>query len=201
MMRGPIVTIQTAQDELFGTMSYMLKVVVAGETYVGKTALIQRFVADRFVTGTRNTIGVDFFLKQLSADEVTGLEPDEELHLQVWDVSGEQRFREILPLYSSGTQGLVLCFDTQENLEQLWEWERTLQFLIPPPTPRILLKTKCDLGYKVDQAKVEEFKTQFHCVGPFESSAKEGFGVRQAFAQLANEIFATINKSDVEQPS
>ena len=103
-------------------MSYLLKFLVAGESGVGKTTLIRRYIANKFLTGVRGTIGVDFFLKNMKAEDIVGLDKDEELQVQIWDMSGEDRFREILPLYTPGTQGVLLCFDTEAALTKLWKW-------------------------------------------------------------------------------
>ncbi|MHA2366435.1 MAG: Rab family GTPase [Candidatus Hodarchaeales archaeon] len=175
-------------------MSYMLKILVAGDSMVGKTTLIQRYIANKFLTGIKNTIGVDFFLKQLTSTDIPILDSDEDLQAQIWDVSGEERFREILPLYSSGTQGLVLCFDNDEKLSNLWAWEEVLQQLVPG-VPRLLVRTKIDLQIPVSQSKIDEFIQEHDILQFIETSAKEGTNVDEAFKNLATEIFSTqINR-------
>ena len=86
-------------------MAYLVKILVAGESYVGKTTLIQRYVADEYITGIKNTIGVDFFLKQITEVQFEGIRKGDQIDLQIWDISGESRFREILPMYTQGTSG------------------------------------------------------------------------------------------------
>ena len=88
---------------------YVFKVIVAGNSGVGKTCLVQRFIDKRFNEGTKATIGVDFSLKNVTLDEE---QLGSSVALQIWDMAGENRFRSILPYYIAGTQGLILAFDS-----------------------------------------------------------------------------------------
>ena len=174
-------------------MSYLLKILVAGESFVGKTTLIQRFVADEFIIGIRNTIGVDFFLKQMQIESHVLEELDDQLDLQIWDISGEKRFREILPLYSSGTHGVILCFDNLTNFDKLIEWENVLQQIIPLPVPRVLLRTKADLDEILPEKQtIDRFLKDHNCIGFYNTSSKDGTGVSDAFLDLAKHIYKSL---------
>ena len=176
-------------------LSYLVKILVAGESFVGKTTLIQRYIADEFIVGIRNTIGVDFFLKQITDVQFEGLS-DDHLDLQIWDISGESRFREILPLYSAGTHGVILCFNDIPSFQKLEDWETLLQKIIPPPIPRILLRTKSDLDEEIpDEWEIEDFMKKFKCVGFYSTSAKDGTGVTTAFLSMAKEIYSNLIKT------
>ena len=176
-------------------MGYLVKILVAGESFVGKTTLIQRYIADEFIVGIRNTIGVDFFLKQISEVQFDGLSEGDTFDLQIWDISGESRFREILPLYSAGTQGVILCFNDIPSFEKLDEWEELLQRIIPPPIPRILLRTKADLDEDIpDGMEIKLFMNKYKCVDFFSTSAKEGTGVSAAFLAMAKEVYSNLKK-------
>ena len=177
-------------------LSYLVKILVAGESFVGKTTLIQRYIADEFIVGIRNTIGVDFFLKQITEVQFEGLDEKDHLDLQIWDISGESRFREILPLYSAGTHGVILCFNDVPSFEKLEEWENLLQKIIPPPIPRILLRTKADLDEDIPPLyEIDDFIEKYKCVGFYSTSAKDGTGVSSAFLSLAKEIYTQTIKN------
>ncbi len=177
-------------------LSYLVKILVAGESFVGKTTLIQRYIADEFIVGIRNTIGVDFFLKQITEVQFEGLAEDDHLDLQIWDISGESRFREILPLYSAGTHGVILCFNDIPSFEKLELWENLLQRIIPPPIPRILLRTKSDLDEEIpDQFEIDAFMKKYKCVGFYSTSAKDGSGVNEAFIAIAKEVYSNTVKT------
>lgn len=171
-------------------MAYLIKILVAGESFVGKTTLIQRYIADEFIVGIRNTIGVDFFLKQITEVQFEGLDEEDHLDLQIWDISGESRFREILPLYSAGTHGIILCFNDINSFEKLQDWEKLLQNIIPPPLPRILLRTKSDLDEEIpEKYQIDEFMEKYKCSGYYSTSAKDGSGVSDAFIGISREIY------------
>lgn len=177
-------------------LSYLVKILVAGESFVGKTTLIQRYIADEFIVGIRNTIGVDFFLKQITGVQFEGLEEDDHLDLQIWDISGESRFREILPLYSAGTHGVILCFNDVSSFEKLELWEDLLQNIIPPPIPRILLRTKADLDEEIPARYIiDDFIDKYKIVGYYSTSAKDGTGVSDAFVAMAKEIYSNTAKA------
>lgn len=179
-------------------LGYLIKILVAGESFVGKTTLIQRYIADEFIVGIRNTIGVDFFLKQISGVQIEGL--DDIMDLQIWDISGESRFREILPLYSAGTHGVVLCFDNEETFHKLVEWEELLQTIIPPPVPRILLRTKLDLDQEIPELyEIRRFMKNYKIIDYFSTSAKDGTGVSEAFIGMAKEIYNNFSHDPVKK--
>ena len=168
---------------------HVMKILVCGETFVGKTALIQRYVADEYISGLKNTIGVDFFLKQITHVQFEGLQDDDEIDLQIWDISGESRFKEILPMYTHGTAGLAYCFDTNDNLERLTEWEDYLKNLVPPNIPRITFRTKSDLKLVISDQKLKEFQRTSNSAGYFITSVTEGSGFNGAFVSLAKIIY------------
>ncbi|OLS19949.1 MAG: GTPase KRas precursor [Candidatus Heimdallarchaeota archaeon LC_3] len=179
--------------------SYLIKILVAGESAVGKTTLIQRYLSNRFLVGTKSTIGIDFFTKKIFGSENAIpkiLKEDETLVLQIWDASGEEKFREVLPLYSAGTQGVLLCFDTTrpETLKKLIEWDEVLSSLITDPIPKILIQTKSDLNSKVDTEEIDDFikKRKIRNNNYFLTSSKDGTNVKEVFSDIVKAIFTQL---------
>jgi small GTP-binding protein len=180
--------------------AYLIKILVAGESMVGKTTLIQRYLSNKFLVGTKSTIGIDFFTKKISGsdDIIPELNNDEHLHIQLWDASGEEKFREVLPLYSAGTQGVLLCFDSTrpETLQKLYEWDEVLNTLISDPIPRILIQTKCDLKSKIEQEQISEFIRERRLIDGnfFLTSSKNGTNVQNTFNVIAKTIFIQLHE-------
>jgi small GTP-binding protein len=180
--------------------AYLIKILVAGESAVGKTTLIQRYLSNKFLVGTKSTIGIDFFTKKIAGTDeiIPELNENEFLHIQLWDASGEEKFREVLPLYSAGTQGVLLCFDSTrpETLQKLFEWDEVLNSLIPDPIPKILIQTKCDLKSKIDQVQITDFIRDSKLLDGnfFLTSSKNGTNVQKTFNEIAKTIFFQLHE-------
>lgn len=168
---------------------YVFKVIVAGNSGVGKTCLVQRFIDKRFNEGTKATIGVDFSLKNVTLDEE---QLGSSVALQIWDMAGENRFRSILPYYIAGTQGLILAFDSTNppTLTYLNEWLEVVDLYLTEKIPVILISTKHDLPGSNNTAEedIESFKKQNGISYYIKTSSKEGTGVDSAFEKLTQLI-------------
>ena len=171
-------------------MPYILKVVIAGEGGVGKTALTVRFCKGVFLEGTKMTIGVDFSAVKvtLGQDEVT---------LQLWDFGGESRFRFILPGYCRGAAGALLVFDTTQKytFESLPEWLTLLRDNTKSDkgnVPIVLVGTKMDLdGRQIQKEEAEEWAKANNLTGYVECSSKTGEQVGYVFGMVTQSMLAT----------
>jgi small GTP-binding protein len=174
---------------------YVFKVIIAGDSGVGKTAAVSRFVDGRFVSNTKSTIGVDFSLKNVNI----GLDSQKEaqIALQIWDVAGESRFRSILPYYIAGTQGLILAFDgtAQPTLDRLNEWLEVIGLYLSEKIPMILISTKNDLNANVNQHAVKLFMNTHEITDYFATSSLSGENINTAFRSLTELIARSKNLS------
>jgi small GTP-binding protein len=172
-------------------MPYVLKVVVAGEGGVGKTALCMRFTKGVFLEGTKMTIGVDFSAVKVKATTKYG--EDELVTLQIWDFGGEERFRFILPGYCNGANGAILAYDItqQYTFNNLPEWIGLIRQAVPN-IKMILVGLKADLTADrvvprdVAEAKVQEWGIH----GYIEASAKTGDNVPHIFGLITQEMLS-----------
>ena len=168
---------------------YVFKVIIAGNSGVGKTALVQRFVDGRFIPDTKATIGVDFSLKNVNLQYP---ELESAVALQIWDMAGENRFRSILPYYIAGTQGLILAFAANDNetLNYLNEWLEVVNIYLTEKIPIILISTKNDLVENQDESDaVTDFMKQNKIDNYILTSALNGQNVNEAF-QILTELIA-----------
>lgn len=167
---------------------FVFKVIIAGDSGVGKTAAVSRFVDGRFVSNTKSTIGVDFSLKNVNI----GLESQKEaqIALQIWDVAGESRFRSILPYYIAGTQGLILAFDgtAMMTLDRLNEWLEVIGLYLTEKIPMILISTKNDLSPTIDDSGVKAFMEKHGVSEYFTTSSLSGENINTAFRSLTGLI-------------
>ena len=96
-----------------------IKVIILGDSGVGKTSLIEKFCCDSFESSAcTNTIGLDFKRRKVQIQ-------DDEVKFQMWDTAGQERFRNITQMYFRGANGIILCYDTSDqasfdNIEKTW---------------------------------------------------------------------------------
>jgi small GTP-binding protein len=158
---------------------------------VGKTCLCTRYVNGVFAKGIKQTIGVDFALKNVTLGQGADAAPPEtEITLQLWDFAGEERFKNVLPLYVGGTQGLLLAFDLSrpETMEALPQWLDVIQPHIESTVPVILVGMKSDLEYEMSQEKINEFLNEHNIKHFIATSSLTGDKVEETFALVAREV-------------
>ena len=160
-----------------------LKVVTVGDSGVGKSSLIFRYIDGAFQTGYVSTIGVDFKVKMIKVGE-------QNAKLQVWDTAGQERFRTIARAYLRGAHGCIGVFDVSqpESLERLHIWIDEFLQDNPKVSPEciIIVGNKTDLPVPhVSPAQIQAVTEKYHC-NYFEVSAKTDSGVSRVFETLAS---------------
>ena len=170
---------------------YLLKILVIGEYYVGKTSLIQRFSEDIFLENNFSTIGIDFKIKTL-------IKNDKSIKVQIWDpCRPNDRFRMLLKSNYRGTKGIVITYDitNKEKFIELGKWIEEINYGASFDTRIILVGNKYDLSEKREVTEeegkklAEEFGMLF-----FETSAKTGYNVNLAFETLIEDIIRHFDK-------
>ena len=166
---------------------FMRKVVMIGAGGSGKTALVNRFLTQKFSEQYIVTIGSQFAVKTVSVHDNNG--HDVVVKLLVWDLAGQQRFDFIRGSYYRGSKGALLVFDTtrKSTFLELPKWIEETENALGERIPIILLANKVDLVHErvitteMGKAFVEEHKLN----GYLETSARNGQNVEEAFARLA----------------
>ena len=160
----------------------VFKVIILGDSMVGKTAAVARFVEGHF-TKTKRTIGVDFLVKNVTVDT----KKNKEIYLQIWDFSGEEKFKSALGYYLDRTQGVLYFFDSTrpETLTNLTQWIHVVSEFVPPTTPTVVVSTKHDLEPKFDQNYLDEFMKSHGIRHYLKTSAKSGEGIKEIFGKIA----------------
>ena len=172
--------------------SKVLKTIISGEGGVGKTTLLHRYIEGRFQANTRLTIGVEFFLKELTID-------DDSILLQIWDFGGQERFRFLLNNYVKGAKGALLLFDLTRplTLNTLEEWVNICRS-DDPELPILLVGSKADLEemIAINEELIKSLKNEFEFFDYIRISSKTGENVDKVFEKIAREIINHVNKSD-----
>ncbi|XP_073767932.1 ras-related protein Rab-33B-like isoform X1 [Danio rerio] len=129
-------------QEYDGPQARVFKIIVIGDSNVGKTCLTYRFCGGKFLSNPEATIGVDFRERTLQLD-------GENIKLQIWDTAGQERFRKsMVEHYYRNVHAIIFVYDVTSlaSFESLPEWiEECNHHSVPPMVPRILVGNKCDL--------------------------------------------------------
>jgi small GTP-binding protein len=160
------------------------KILTIGESGVGKTCILRRFVENKFLKNHLATIGIDFKTKTVNIK-------NKEIKLKIWDTAGEDRFRNITQQYYKGADGIVLVYDVTDeaSYDKIKDWmDQIISNTTRDNIGLVLLGNKCDFEERAiteEQGKklAEELKISY-----FETSALNGQGINEAFEQLTLDI-------------
>ena len=168
---------------------YLFKLLIVGDTTVGKTQLISRFTDDSFSDGYSQTIGMDFKIKKVNIENTI-------IKLQIWDSAGQERFRTITKTYFKKTDGIILIYDVSNRIsfKTISNWIKTIKVNSEPNACKILVANKCDKPYR--EITEEEGKKLGDDFGMFflETSARTNKNVNEMFIYLTNEIFKQMTE-------
>jgi len=169
----------------------LLKVIILGDSNVGKTSLMNQFVHKRFSNQYKATIGADFLTKELMID-------DKLVTLQIWDTAGQERFQSLGVAFYRGADACVLTFDLTDHksFDNLDSWMDEFLVHANPGSasgfPFVVLGNKSDLSNRRQVAanKAKAWCSSKNDLPYFETSAKDALNVEQAFATIARNALA-----------
>ena len=166
--------------------SNIFKILTIGESGVGKTCILRRFVENKFLKNHLATIGIDFKTKTLNIN-------DQEIKLKIWDTAGQERFRNITNQYYKGADGIVLVFDVTDeaSFEKIKDWmDQILSNTNKDEICLVLLGNKCDVEAATRSIKPEQGKELANelNINYFETSALSGYNIKEAFETLTIDI-------------
>ncbi|XP_073446911.1 ras-related protein rab7-like isoform X1 [Dendrobates tinctorius] len=157
-----------------------IKLLLIGNAGVGKSALMNQYVNNRFTNYYRATIGADFFTKELRVDEKL-------VTVQIWDTAGTERFQSLGAALYRGTDCCLLVFDvtSPNSFQALDTWQKEFLVQADPPSPEqfpfVVIANKSDL----EERQVPPRQAQEWCKASnaeyYEASAKESVNVEEAF--------------------
>jgi len=163
---------------------FLFKLLLIGDSGVGKSCLLLRFADDTYTESYISTIGVDFKIRTIELDGKT-------IKLQIWDTAGQERFRTITSSYYRGAHGIIVVYDVtdMESFNNVKTWLNEIDKYATDKVNKLLVGNKCDLVVKkvVDYQTAKDFADQLEI--PFlETSAKNSTNVEQAFMTMSAEI-------------
>ena len=175
---------------------YLFKLLLIGNSAVGKSSLLLRFSDNIFNESFLPTIGVDFKIRTFELSSKT-------VKLQIWDTAGQERFKTITSSYYKGAHGIILTYDItdKQSFKDIENWLTEVEKFANENVIKLLVGNKCDLESQ-RQVTFDEGKEYADSLGIqfLETSAKNNSNVEKAFFTLANEIKGRVQKLDDKKP-
>ncbi|WRX11075.1 Small GTPase - like 10 [Theobroma cacao] len=172
---------------------YLFKLLLIGDSGVGKSCLLLRFADDSYIESYISTIGVDFKIRTVEQDGKT-------IKLQIWDTAGQERFRTITSSYYRGAHGIIIVYDVtdQESFNNVKQWLNEIDRYASDNVNKLLVGNKCDLtANKVVSSETAKAFADEVGIPFMETSAKDATNVEQAFMAMA----ASIKDRMASQPA
>mmetsp|Transcript_9560 Transcript_9560/g.10895 ORF Transcript_9560/g.10895 Transcript_9560/m.10895 type:complete len:225 (-) Transcript_9560:280-954(-) len=164
--------------------TWHFKLVLLGDTAVGKSCLVVRFVRDEFFEYQEPTIGAAFLTQTVSLEDTT-------VKFEIWDTAGQERYRSLAPMYYRGAAAAVVVFDitNKESYTGAQSWVKELQKRGDPNVVIALAgnKADCESERTVDKGEVETYAAENGIIY-METSAKTALNVRELFVGIAQKL-------------
>ncbi|CAF1177640.1 unnamed protein product [Rotaria sordida] len=172
---------------------YLFKILIIGDSGVGKTTILQRFAQDYFSTEYVATIGVDFQIRTLDIDS-------KRCKLQVWDTAGQDRFKCVVSSFYRNANGVIICFDLTdlESFRNVNNWFEEVKRYCPEQTPIFLIGTKSDLKTRrmVTDDMIKNY-TEKNRLSYLETSSKTNENVEKCFVDFTQNLVAHTNEMEM----
>ncbi|XP_072961403.1 ras-related protein RABA2a-like [Typha angustifolia] len=175
---------------------YLFKVVLIGDSGVGKSNLLSRFTRNQFCLESKSTIGVEFATRTLQVEGRI-------IKAQIWDTAGQERYRAITSAYYRGALGAILVYDVTKptTFENVSRWLKELRDHGDSNIRIMLIGNKTDLKHlcAVASEDAQSF-AEAEGLSFIETSALEATNVEKAFQMILAEIYRTISKKTISSP-
>merc|ERR1711977_96966 len=184
-------TSNMANDEY----DYLFKVVLIGDSGVGKSNLLSRFTRNEFNLDSKSTIGVEFATRSIQVDNKT-------IKAQIWDTAGQERYRAITSAYYRGAVGALLVYDISKHqtYENVTRWLKELRDHADSNIVIMLVGNKSDLRHlrAVPTEEAKQFASENN-LSFIETSALDASNVELAFQNILTEIYRIVSQKALDQ--
>jgi small GTP-binding protein len=173
---------------------YLFKLIIVGDSGVGKSSLLKRFIDGLFNSNYDLTIGVEFGAKIIDIQ-------DKKIKLQLWDTAGQESFRSLTKSYYRGSAGIILVYDItkRQSFTNLESWIKDIESVNKTNVPIMVIGNKVDL-YAIRQVEKEDLN-DFACKNRYlfkEISVKNDNDAGQIFSDFSSHILTKILNREIE---
>ena len=173
-----------ANDEV-NSFELLYKIIIIGDTCVGKSNILSRYLKDEFKEESKATVGVELGTKFLKIKDIGA-------KLQIWDTAGQERYRSITSSYYKGSHGCFIVYDitNEATFKNVDKWFEQAKKEASKDVSIILVGNKCDLENerKISKEQGKEKAKDFNCPF-FETSALSKINIDDIFKEIVNNIF------------
>ena len=183
-----------ARSPVFMKYDFLFKIVVIGDSGVGKSCIMMRFTEDVFNESFISTIGIDFKVRTIDVNGVT-------IKLQIWDTAGQERFHTITAHYFRGAMGIMLVYDVSDSssFTNISKWMRSIQKDGGFDGQIMILGNKCDReDSRVISYGRGEVVANAHRATFMETSAKQNINIEESFLAISKLILEKIQSDNAE---
>ncbi|XP_064610701.1 ras-related protein Rab-22A-like [Liolophura sinensis] len=173
-----------------------VKVCLLGDSGVGKSSLVMRFVMDQFKPALESTIGASFMTKNL-------VHGDKTFKFQIWDTAGQEKYRALAPMYYRGAAAAIVVYDVtkESSFHTVKDWVKELHRHGPPRIVLAIAGNKCDLEdlREVSRKDAKDYAEEIGAVFT-ETSALTAANVPELFSQLATKLPSDVEPANQYRP-
>ncbi|KAK9725857.1 hypothetical protein RND81_05G174100 [Saponaria officinalis] len=176
---------------------YLFKIVIIGDSGVGKSNLLSRYSRNEFSLHSKATIGVEFQTQSIELD-------GKEVRAQIWDTAGQERFRAVTSAYYRGAVGALVVYDItrRTSFDSVTRWLEELNTHSDTTVAKMLVGNKYDLddirAVSIDEGKI---LAEEHGLFFMETSAKDSTNVKTAFEMVIKEIYSSVSRKVLNSDS
>lgn len=174
------------------TYDFIFKTVIVGDSGVGKTGIVNRFLHNKFDSDTKSTVGVEFGTKKITID-------GKNLKAQIWDTAGQERYRSITNAYYKGAKGALVVYDitSRSSFDNVDRWISEIKSSADIAIYLVLVGNKSDLNEN-REISIEEGKQKSanNGIAFMETSAKTSENIEEVFNLLTNEIYQVYKENE-----
>ena len=163
---------------------YLVKLLLIGDSGVGKSCIMMRFADDSFSSSFITTIGIDFKIKTITLN-------NKKIKLQIWDTAGQERFRTITTAYYRGAMGIIMVYDITDELSfsNIRNWMLNIETHASINVKKIMVGNKIDMeSYRVVTREKGENLANEYDMNFFETSARENINIAEMFTTMVRDI-------------
>ncbi len=178
----------------------LFKIITLGDSGVGKTCILRRFVTGKFEKNTLSMIGFETSSKEIV------LKDGNKVTLQLIDTAGQENYHALATTYIRNSDGVLFVFshDSRESFNNIKKWltsfkENNQDIDFDKEFPAFLVGNKCDLEHTIDDFEIENLKNEHNFYGYADTSAKDGIGIDDVFSEMGELLVRIKGKKDQKQ--